>query len=372
MFGGYSLVRRSGFICPQQSGSFDPLPQIFAGKGLRSDFHGGTPFGDFDLSGVSFGEAFAEGFGLFGFAVDEVDVLFATTHGVEVIEEFALVGVSAEGVEDFDFGPELEGIAEDVYFVPFVPDFPTEGVFGAVAYKEDGVSLVFDGVAEVVEDTTGFAHAGGGDDDGGFVVFVELFGLGDFANHGEVFEAEGVPLGEEEVVDFFVEAFGVDAEDLGSVDGEWAVDVDGDFGDEFFLGEVVEGVDELLGSLDGEGGDDDFAFFLEGFDEDVFEQVIGLGGELVFAVSVGALHKEDVDFVGGDGVTEQGVVSPTDVTGEEDALAMPALDDVEDDLGGAENVACVDECQGDSVGDGNGSFVADIHELTDALVGINL
>ncbi len=98
--------------------------------------------------------------------------------------------------------------------------------------KENRVLRILDVVAEVVEDASGLTHAlRGGDDDGGFVEIVEGLRIVDLADEGEILEAEGVALFKEEAVDLLVETLGMEAEDLGRTDGEWAVDVDGDIGD---------------------------------------------------------------------------------------------------------------------------------------------
>ena len=87
--------------------------------------------------------------------------------------------------------------------------------------------------------------------------------MGQLANIGQGFHAERVFSFAQEVVNGVVETFGMETIDLGGVHAEGAVNKDGRFGQLAVAGELMEGVNNLLGAADGKGGDDDFAFFVE-------------------------------------------------------------------------------------------------------------
>ena len=329
--------------------------------------------GEVDLGfGVVALEGFLEDFAAAEFAVDEEDAFFRAGDGVVVGEEFVVVGVTGEGVEGFDFGIDLEFVAEDGdVFVAFT-EFPTEGVFGAVADKQDHVFVVGDVVPEVVEDATGLGHAGGGDDDGGAFEGVEGFGFVDAADEAEAFKAKGVVAHEDGIADVFAEVFEVEAEDFGGADGEGAVDVGGDGFDAAFVDELVEFEKELLGAFDGEGGDDDPCATAADAVDDFADVVGGVGGVFVFAAAVGGLHDHVVDVFAAFGGVEEVVTWAADIAGEQEAEVFFASEvfDVEDDLGRAEDVTGVDEGEGDAFGDGERAMVADGDELAEDVFGV--
>jgi len=331
---------------------------------------------DGDL-GYGFREFFAHGGGeggaAVGFAVDEPDVAAAAAGAGEPVEQFAVVGVTGEGVEDFDGGADVVGFAEDIDFAVTAAEFPAEGMFGAVADEEDGGGGVGDVVLEVVEDAAGFAHARGGDDDEGAFEAIEPFGIPGLADHGEAIEAEGVAFLEEFFVDVGVEAFRVEAEDFGGADGEGAVDVDGHVRNAVFAEEFVQHDEELLGAFDREGRDDDLPVFLEGLVEDAAEGLAGIGIWFVFAAAVGAFHDDGVDVFRVFRVAQDVIGAAADVAREEEAAfeAGGEFVEVENDLGGAEDVAGVDESDGDSVGDHHGAVVIEGDELPEAFFGVD-
>ena len=63
-------------------------------------------------------------------------------------------------------GLHVEGVTENADVLGPIADFPAECAFGAIADEEDGGSVIFNVVSQVVEDAACLAHAGGRDDDG--------------------------------------------------------------------------------------------------------------------------------------------------------------------------------------------------------------
>ena len=72
--------------------------------------------------------------GGFGFAVNQPSLGLRAGDASVVIEQLRMVGVAGEGVDGFDVRPDMEAIAEDVDGFRPVPDFPTQGPFGAVLF----------------------------------------------------------------------------------------------------------------------------------------------------------------------------------------------------------------------------------------------
>ena len=104
----------------------------------------------------------------------------------------------------------------------------------------------------------------------------------------------------------------------------------------------------------------------------VLKEMVGLGGKLMFAVSVGAFHDEVVNVISIDRVAEQFIVTPPDITGEEQPLLGAVLLNIEYDLGGSENVSRINEGERHTISDWYGAVVANVHELSDTVLGINL
>jgi len=345
-----------------------------ADGGFTSQLDDLQGLGDFDLAaGVFFAEGGAEFLGAVGLAVDEEDALFVAADLVEPAEEFIVVGVAGEGVEGLDVAADGEFVAEDVDVFEAAAELPAEGVFRAVADEEEDVVGVGDVVAQVMEDAPALGHAGGGDDDGGAFDFVEAFGFIDAADEAEAFEAEGVVAHEEGFAGGGLQFIDMEAEDLGGFDGEGAVHKGGNGGEALFVAEFVKGVEELLGALDGEGGDDEVGAALLDLADDFAEMLGGVGGELVGAAAVGALHDDEIDFVAGGGVVEEVVAGAADIAAEEESLLLVVgvVVDVEYDLGGAEDVACINEGELHAIGDEHGALVAEGDELPEAVLGID-
>ena len=98
--------------------------------------------------------------------------------------------MGAEGVDGVDAGVQRHFLAEDWHrWRPF-NYLAAERAVSLVAYDEDDVARVGDGVAEVVHDSAAFAHARGGDDDHRLVHVVERLAFLDAVRELETREGE--------------------------------------------------------------------------------------------------------------------------------------------------------------------------------------
>ena len=132
----------------------------------------------------------------------------------------------------------------------------------------------------------------------------------------------------------------------------------------------MEGINDLLRAADGEGGDDDLAFALEGLEHELADLGIGVGFGGMFARAVSALDLEIIHVFHGLRVAQNVVVAATDVAAEQVPEPAPVLADVQHHLRGAEDVAGVAEGDGHAIGDREGAVVVDADELADGFVGI--
>lgn len=77
-------------------------------------------------------EGVVEGLAARFFAVDQPHLLFGAADPIVVIEEFGVVGVTAERVDGVDVGPNLVFVAKDTDFFPALANLPTQSVLGTV------------------------------------------------------------------------------------------------------------------------------------------------------------------------------------------------------------------------------------------------
>lgn len=306
---------------------------------------------------------------VFLFTVDQPCLGFGAGDGVVVIDEFRVIRMAGEGIDLCNAGFDLERVSVDVDRALALADFPAERAFRAVTDEEDGVIRISDIVTQVVEDATGFAHAGCGDDNGRAFDIVEGLGAFDGADEGEVLEAEGVLAVEESLVDFLVKGIRVESVDFRGADRERAIDVDRDARE--FLGneKLVQHMEELLGALHCEGGDDDFSAAFDGAQDNFRKRLINAGRCEVLAAAVGAFHEEKVHVRDGHWIAKDFIAATANIAGEEEAFRLSAIVlilHVENDLGGAEDMAGIDESELDAIRDVDGAVIGKGHELAEA------
>ena len=116
------------------------------------------------------------------FAMDEEDLLGLGI--ADIAEQVEAVGMGAEG-KRLDLSFHGEFVAEDADLFLAILEAAAQGVYGLVAGEHDQVPIVFDAVHKVMEDVAVFAHAGGGDDNGGSIRGGDGLGLFDGLHEGE-------------------------------------------------------------------------------------------------------------------------------------------------------------------------------------------
>lgn len=306
------------------------------------------------------------------FAVDNEDVFERAGDFFGPSAQFSTVGMAAEGIDGFDMTANAIRFSEDGDFFVTAGQVGAEGVGGAPADDENGGIGVADVVFDVVSDTTGFGHAGGAEDDAGFAEVVDSHAFGDASNVGEVGHGKRVVAIAHKGLEILVEALRVGTENGGGVDGQRTVHKRFDGRDALVLCQLVERVKNLLGASDGKGGDDDFAVMFQGVVDDTADAGIDIGEWFVVAVAVSAFHHEVVHVMGDFGVAEDVVVAAPNVTAKDEARATAVFFEVEDDNGGTEDVAGVEEGKGNAGEDGGWGGVGEWGKLAEAGEGIGL
>ena len=110
----------------------------------------------------------------------------------EVADKLVIVAMTGEGIDAGEGGADLIFVAENGNPLVAAHNLRTQGGRGAVAHTQDGRLRVLDVVGQVMFDTPGLHHAGGGDDDARTVMLVQGFGIVNRAHVGEVVKAERI------------------------------------------------------------------------------------------------------------------------------------------------------------------------------------
>lgn len=275
-------------------------------------------------------------------------------------DQFAAACVGAEAAEGVDLGPDLNHLAVDANLGLAFDKSSSEAVERLEADDDDVCTRVGEMIEEVVDDATTRGHARAGDDDARAGVVVDHAAFIAAAEEAQAWEAQRVLADVAEGAGLFVEEGGVHLVEACGLDGQRAVDEDGQvLGDSSVVPPAGQVIDEGLGAADGEAGDEDFATGGAGLVQDGDEFVEGFFEGFVVAVAVGAFEHDDIGpatlALGaddrGDRVADDGSAGVADIAAEDDGLLGGVIAASEDDACRADDVSAVDEACGDAGGD---------------------
>ena len=257
-----------------------------------------------------------------------------------------MVGVGGQALEVDDLRADGDLLAEHLHALCPLEQVAAQRPGRLEANEHDAALRTPEVVLEVVADAARVAHAGGGDDDLGRPVEVELLGLVRRLRQVQAGKAEHMRTVLDKLYRGLVEvAVQIAAEDARRALGEGAVDIDGeilDGLDHVFVLDLADEVQQLLRAADGERRDDDVAAATERLVDDLRE-ILGIAPDLgVVAVAVGALHEDIVRAVKELRVADDGLVDVADIAREDDHARLAALVRGDADAGRAEQVARVD------------------------------
>ena len=138
-----------------------------------------------------------------------------------------------------------------------------------------------------------------------------------------------------------IEAFAVAAEDFGHFGRHRAVEEDRHAGDPPGVQKPAEEVDQFLGPLDGEDGNDRLAAAAERLADHLGQLVLDAAMVLVVAVAVGRFHDEEIGLREIGGRADQGLVALADVAAEQQPPLAAGVGGLQLDHRRAEDVAGV-------------------------------
>ena len=199
----------------------------------------------------------------------------------------------------------------------------------------------------MVADTSGLAHAAGGQDDLGRAVGVDHAGI--IAGHADAQprHIDGVDALFQQSAGLGVKAVGVCIpEDAGGLGGKRAVDVDREvavsFDKAFFL-DLPQKIQHFLRAAHRKAGHHHVATPVKGALQDFCQLCHIVRPGVVVAVAVGGLHKHIVRLLDIGGVFYDGLIQIADIAGEHQLCGGAALGDPQLDAGRAQQVPHVHE-----------------------------
>jgi hypothetical protein len=133
---------------------------------------------------------------------------------------------------------------------------------------------------------------------------------------------------------------------------------------------LVQGVNDLLGSADSERRDDHEPFAVESRPHKLADLFIRAVFKGMLATTVGALDLEIIHIIDRLRIAEDVVFAAADIAAEHVTEFPAVFPNIEDDLGGAENVSSIPKRDGHTVKHGKGAVVIDADKLTHGLFGI--
>ena len=274
---------------------------------------------------------------------------------LDPVHQMIVVGVGAEALEVHDLGPHGDVLAKQLHAGRTVQQVPAQRTRGLEAHEHHGAVAPPEVVLQVVADTSGIAHAAGGDDDLGGLVHVQQLGLLHRLRQVQAGEIEhvGAVLHQRQRVLVQI-APQVAAEDGGGLLGQRTVHIHREVPDgrhQPLVLDLPDEVQQLLGAAYGKGRDHHVAALGQRLVDDLC-QLIGIAPHLrVVAVAVGGLHQHIIGAVEELGVADDGLIHIADIAGEHHGPRLAALAARQLDAGGAQQMPGVDELRRHVVGD---------------------
>ena len=190
-------------------------------------------------------------------------------------------------------------------------------MFGAIADEQHEIIRVANVILQMMPDASCFGHARGADDNGRLLQIVEFHGMRHFADVGQVLHAEGIGLFPQEPVDGVVEAFRVQTEDFRGIHAQGAIDKDGHLRQCPGERQLMERIDNLLGSPDRKRGDDDLPLARQGFAHQAADLGVGGGLGTVLAPSVRAFNLKVINRFHRLRIAQNIILAPSDIAAEQ-------------------------------------------------------
>ena len=123
------------------------------------------------------------------------------------------------------------------------------------------------------------------------------------------------------------------------------------------VGQLVQGINDILSTADGERRNDDFALLHQGFPDQSAHLGVGAGLGDMHAPPVGALDLQNINILDRFGIAQDFVLATANIAGEKKSKGASVFPDIQDDLGGAKDMAGIAKGERHAINDVNRAAV---------------
>ena len=272
----------------------------------------------------------------------------------EPAQQTCLVGVAGGSVQGGDFGIDGDLFTEELHGLGTVLELTAQGILRLIANEQDHTLRPPQIVLQVVPDTARFAHAAGGEDHLGGPVEIDGLGLIGGDTQGHAGRPDGVISRLEHRAGLRVQtAYVTLEENARGFHRQGGVHIHGEIRmarDQALLLDLPDGIEHLLGTTHGEGGNDHIAAPVKS-PLDVHSQLAHSIAPLtgVVAVAVGGFQHQVVRLRHLLGVVDNRLVLVAHVAGEGDFSRLLPFRQPQLDGGGAKEVTDIRQPEGDAL-----------------------
>ena len=280
-------------------------------------------------------------------AVDDEHMRRLRVEGLDPLDKVVMVGVGRKALEVDDLRLDGDLLAEELDLFNAIEQPTAQRAGRLEADEHDRAVRAPEIVLQVMADTAGVAHTGGGNDDLGCRVHVEHLRFLARLNKVEVGEGEHVRAVLDKIERLLIKiAVQVAAEYSRRRLGKGRVDVHREVRrrfDELLILDLADKVQKLLRAAHSERRNHNVSALAERFVDDL-GKLVGVAPDLgVVAVAVGRLHHDVVGLFEKLRVADNGLVDVADIAGKDDRLMHAVFFQLKRDGRGTEQMARVGE-----------------------------
>ena len=181
----------------------------------------------------------------------------------------------------------------------------------------------------------------------------------------------GFSFSRKKSIDTFVEALGVEPVNLRGVDTQWAVHKHRNSRQLPGEGELVEGINDLLGPADGERGDDHLAAEFESVEHQTSHLLVGISFGSVLARAVRAFYLQVIHLVHRFGISQDVVSTAAHVTAKQVTEFASVFEHIQYHLRRAKDMTGIAKGHRQPIPGGEGPIVIDGDKLAHGFFSIS-
>ena len=258
--------------------------------------------------------------------------------------------------------------AENIYWIAARNDEVPQGMLRAITHEKDEVARITEIVTQVMPNAPRLRHTRGTDDNARLVQFIELLRLRGLANVEKMIHAKGVAFGPQVLIGLRVKALRMQAKDLRRVHAQRAVHEDRHLGQTARLGQLIQDIDQLLGSPHRKGRNDHLTPSGQSARDHPTQFISRKGRIAVFPITVGAFDLKKIHTFYRLGIAKNFLIGAANVSTEEKPELPSPFPHVQNDLRRTQNMPGIPKLQSHSIDQRHATAIIDGHELSGRLL----